>query len=639
MTTDAEPSDVLLGQTLAGQFHVLKRLGAGGMGAVYLAEQSDMGRRVVIKVMHPELTVGNPQAVERFKREARAVAALNHPHIVQVFVFGQAEDGRMYLAMEFIEGRDLAGEIMRAPLSQGRALKVLDQVAAALVEAHARGVVHRDLKPENIMLANRHGNPDWVKVLDFGIAKVGAQGDGKDAPALTQQGAIFGTPRYMAPEQITGGVVDARTDLYALGIILYEMLTGDHPFRATSALDFLMKHVQEAVVAPSVVRPELGIHPKIDEILERLLAKKQGDRFQSAAELQRELRVAIGLLGEPLSHTLSISASAIQEAVQESARASTITHAPGVIRKKSNNTWMWVVLGLLIVAGGFGAAVLALGGKPAVSPLAAVAGKPAVSPLAAVAGKPAVSPLAAVAGKPAGSPEPVALLTPPPEPPTPTVPPPEPTTPDTIQAASVDTVLPDTALADVQIVRAGSPIEGFPVPEGTTLLGNEPLQLRLESTLAGAVLVDFYQSELAGRVKAIPAGFEVTDPTSPWSSIYFSNNADRTAITVSRRAAVHLEEVAAPEEVIDEPVVPAEVLADLPKLPPKTTRKPPIVVHKPTTGPLPTPVQPNPDKPGRIFRDQGSSPTTPTTAPPATNPKVTKPPRTWGGPKPKPGTP
>src|SRR5690606_28397252 len=143
------------------------------MGAVYLAEQLDMGRQVVIKVMHPELTAGSAQAVERFKREARAVAQLNHPNIVQVYVFGHTDAGQLYQAMEFVDGRTLTDDIRRqGRIPQARALRIMDQVCGALSEAHAAGIVHRDLKPDNIMLTDRHGNPDYVKVLDFGIAKM-----------------------------------------------------------------------------------------------------------------------------------------------------------------------------------------------------------------------------------------------------------------------------------------------------------------------------------------------------------------------------------------------------------------------------------------------------------------------------------
>jgi len=590
MTTDAD--DPLLGQILAGQFHVLERLGAGGMGAVYLADQSDMGRRVVIKVMHPELTIGNPQAVERFKREARAVAALNHPHIVQVYVFGQADDGRMYLAMEFIEGRDLGHEI-RTPLPQGRALKILDQVAAALGEAHAHGVVHRDLKPENIMLANRHGNPDWVKVLDFGIAKIGAAEGKQDAPALTQQGAIFGTPRYMAPEQITGGTVDARTDLYALGVILYEMLTGEHPFRATSALDYLMKHANEEVVMPSIRRPDLEIHPKVEEILERLLAKKQSERFQSGAELQREVRAALGAIGEPLSHTLSISAAAIQEAVAESARASTVTHAPSLPLKKPSKAWLWVTLALLVV-GGSAAAIVALGGKGP------------------------------------GKPEPVALLTP--AQPSIGADTTQPAQPDTLQAAIAETAAPET-LSDVQIPRAGSPIEGFPVPDGTTLASTDDMQLNLESTLSGAALVAFYKSELAGRIKPFGSGFQVTDPTSPWTNIYITNNGDRLLITVTRRTNLLL--VGANSADVADATPQQEVAAapdsdpaqEVPVQEAKPQEAKPEPRPEPTTGPVLTP---NRRLPGRNKPKVIVTPTAPEPEPEraegstATHPKPNK---------------
>ncbi|MFO0745802.1 MAG: serine/threonine-protein kinase [Myxococcota bacterium] len=262
----------LEGEVLASQFRILKKLGAGGMGAVYLAEQIEMDRKVVVKVLHPELTAMNPTAIERFRREAKAVAQLNHPNIVQVFVFGQAENGQLYFAMEYIEGRDLAHDLAKGSMPQPRALKILDQVCAALVEAHGAGIVHRDLKPENVMLADRHGNPDYVKVLDFGIAKLHDSGtDGK--PTLTQAGTVFGTPRYMSPEQVKGEPVDARPDIYAAGLLFHEMLTGRHPFVASSTIDYLMKHVSE----PARLAAERPRRP-------RHLAARRVDHHEGARE-------------------------------------------------------------------------------------------------------------------------------------------------------------------------------------------------------------------------------------------------------------------------------------------------------------------------------------------------------------------
>jgi serine/threonine protein kinase len=280
----------LSGHTLGNQFHVIRMLGEGGMGQVYLARQLDMDRDVVIKVMHPQLTASSADAVERFKREARAVAQLNHPHIVQVHVFGQADAGFLYLAMEYIEGRSLHDVLIEVPrMPEPRVLRIVDQICSALAEAHGHGLIHRDLKPDNVMLAERHGTSDYVKVLDFGIAKLVGPEDAK----MTQTGMVFGTPKYMAPEQAAGLPVDARTDLYALGVMLYEMLTGAHPFQAETPLAFLVKHASEPVPSPLQRFPDLVLSPRAQALTMRCLEKEPARRFQSAADLQHELRRAL----------------------------------------------------------------------------------------------------------------------------------------------------------------------------------------------------------------------------------------------------------------------------------------------------------------------------------------------------------
>jgi serine/threonine-protein kinase len=267
----------MVGREIAGRYRILKKLGEGGMGAVYRAEQMSLKRQVAVKVLRPELSQ-NQMLVRRFDAEAQAVAKLNHPNIVGIYDNGQDTDGSLFIAMEFIEGRSLRSVINHeAPFHPQRALAIASQVAAALTDAHANSIVHRDLKPDNVMLQDRGRQRDIVRVLDFGIAKL--RDDSRATQqAMTQAGDMLGTPQYMAPEQIKGEHVDGRTDVYALGCMIYEMITGRQPFEATTVMAMLSKHLMESVVAPSQRRPDLPIPPEIDRLVLTAMMKDPAAR-------------------------------------------------------------------------------------------------------------------------------------------------------------------------------------------------------------------------------------------------------------------------------------------------------------------------------------------------------------------------
>ncbi|MFC1642226.1 serine/threonine-protein kinase [Myxococcota bacterium] len=229
--TPPPPSETerLIGTVLAGRYRLAQLLGAGGMGSVYRAEHVHMRKAVAIKVLHRDMTA-LPEMVARFEREAIASARIEHPNVAGATDFGQLDDGSFFLVLEFVEGQSLRWVLEReGPLPPPRAAEIARQIASALAAAHGAHIVHRDLKPENVMLVSRGDGVDWIKVLDFGIAKVTVE-ELRDQPALTQYGSVFGTPEYMAPEQALGQTVDHRADLYALGIVLYEMLQARTPF-------------------------------------------------------------------------------------------------------------------------------------------------------------------------------------------------------------------------------------------------------------------------------------------------------------------------------------------------------------------------------------------------------------------------
>src|SRR6188768_3431530 len=240
----ARPQDQFIGRDLLdGQFQILQKIGSGGMGSVYKAAQPAMNRMVAVKILHPKLT-NRKDLVSRFRREARAMSHLTHPNTVKVLLYGELEDGSLYIVMEYLEGKNL-NQIVRkeGPMSLDRAIPVLIQVCGALQEAHLSGIVHRDLKPENIFLSKQGGIVDYPKVLDFGLAKVTERQMQPGSVILTQEGMVFGTPEFMSPEQAQGRILDARSDIYSLAVILYEVLTGKLSFDARTPMEYIQFHV------------------------------------------------------------------------------------------------------------------------------------------------------------------------------------------------------------------------------------------------------------------------------------------------------------------------------------------------------------------------------------------------------------
>ena len=285
------PPDPYVGkEILSGQFRVLERIGSGGMGAVYKAQQPSMDRFVAVKILHAKFT-NRKDLVSRFRREARAMSHLTHPNTAKVFLYGQLDDGSCYIVMEHLEGKNL-GQIVRAegPMEPNRAIGILLQACAALDEAHQKGIVHRDLKPENIFLCNQGGIRDYVKVLDFGLAKVTEREMRPGSMILTQEGMVFGTPEFMSPEQAQGKVLDARSDIYSLAIILYELLTGKLPFDARTPMEFVTLHVQATPMPIAQRAPNRPFPQGLQPVLDRAMAKQPEARYQSAAEFANALK-------------------------------------------------------------------------------------------------------------------------------------------------------------------------------------------------------------------------------------------------------------------------------------------------------------------------------------------------------------
>jgi serine/threonine-protein kinase len=274
----------LVGQLVSGRYRIEKMLGEGGMGAVYLAEHTHMRKRVALKLLHAEMSK-DAEVLARFRREAQAAARVEHPNVATATDFGQTEDGSFFLVLEYIEGTSLRDTLERGAVPVGRALHIARQIALALERAHGLGIVHRDLKPENVMLVHKGEDPDFVKVLDFGIAKVEPHATRDASQPLTRFGAILGTPEYMAPEQALGENVGPACDLYSLGVILYEILTGKHPFDASDRMAVLSMHIVAPVPPMSERNPNVSVPLVVEDIVRALLEKDAKARPTSARAL------------------------------------------------------------------------------------------------------------------------------------------------------------------------------------------------------------------------------------------------------------------------------------------------------------------------------------------------------------------
>ncbi|MBV8859101.1 MAG: protein kinase [Acidobacteria bacterium] len=305
---NARPADALLGVVLDDKYRLDERLGEGGMGAVYRATHLLIERPVAVKVLSRRL-VTDDAARERFRREARAAGRLQHTNAVAVTDFGETRDGVVYLVMELLEGRPLREVLAReAPLDPARAVSLMLQISAAVEAAHEAGIIHRDLKPGNIFLVQRHDSPHIVKVLDFGIAKIAADEEGNLIDTLTGAGVMIGTPRYMSPEQCDGAQLSPASDVYSLGVILYEMLTGQTPFTGISPLALALKHSSENPRPPREL--VASIPPALEAVVLHALEKAAESRPSDAGEFRRELFAVAERLG--LEHSAGFSAPTIE---------------------------------------------------------------------------------------------------------------------------------------------------------------------------------------------------------------------------------------------------------------------------------------------------------------------------------------
>jgi serine/threonine protein kinase len=519
----------MLGSVI-GNYRILQCIGEGGMGAVYIAEHTLIGRQAAIKVLLRELS-WRQDLVQRFFNEARAATAVKHPGIVEIYDFGYHTDGSAYIVMEFLEGETVAMRLRRTgTLSEGRAAALCRQVGSALGAAHAKGIVHRDLKPDNIYIVRDPDLEDGerTKILDFGIAKlIGSELPGQ---SMTRTGAVMGTPPYMSPEQCKGaGTVDHRTDLYALGCILFEMVCGRAPFVAEGSGEIMAQHIFAPPPLPSSLRP---VTPQLEQVILHALAKEPSQRFQSADEMLAALRSAVP---SGIQHA-GASSSAVHPAFAQPAVASTppqvttLSHASGstAVGSRAHPRWSWwapAIAATVVAVGAVGITLAVRGGErsastiaqhaelPAAPPAAAPQTTPAGAPERPSAPLPSTAPATAPQPVPAGAPEPAPA--PPPSTAAARPSPPPPATPEPAPSAA-----PASAIAKPAV---------SPAPARITL--------KLTSDPAGA---DVYRAPRGARIGRTPFDYTIDASDRPIALTFKrAGYSDKQTSVLADRDAEH----------------------------------------------------------------------------------------------------
>jgi hypothetical protein len=343
-------ADPLIGQLLADRYRIQRTLGEGGMGRVYLAEHERMGRLSAVKVMSTSLA-STPEAISRFNREAANASRIHQPNVAAIYDFGETPDGTLYLAMEYVEGETLTALLKReGPLAPPRAAELTAQIADGLHAAHHLGIVHRDLKPDNVIVTKHHDGREWVKIVDFGIAKQTKRND----QTVTSLGVAIGTPDYMSPEQLAGESVDARTDLYSLGVVLFNMLTSQLPHAAMTTKQSLVHRLTAKPRTLAEAAPHKAWSPRLQKSLERALSPEPDDRYHSVGDFARDVRAAVGM-PTLVAGAVTMTGEAITRPTGATqARATVVLQRP---EERRRGQGLLVGALVLVVAGGAAAAM------------------------------------------------------------------------------------------------------------------------------------------------------------------------------------------------------------------------------------------------------------------------------------------